>query len=152
MSSANKRGESIDHDKYRPITRHAESHRQLGVTGGSRTNLFEQALSKPDSSDKQQPAHSAAGGRHTPLQSVFKTGAIDTGNRQGLLQIRPGLTLSFREKFTPSPEIDDQGPAQKSSAQTRMTPTLKDSTRYLSPTTSARHLYKPLLNGGSGTK
>lgn len=44
VSSANKRGESIDYDKYKPITRHAESHRQLGVTGGSRTNLFEQAL------------------------------------------------------------------------------------------------------------
>jgi hypothetical protein len=39
------RAESVDHGKYKPISRHAESHRQLGVGQGSRTNLFEQALS-----------------------------------------------------------------------------------------------------------
>lgn len=45
ISSNGNRGDSVDYNKYKPITRHAESHRQLGLPGGSRTNLFEQALS-----------------------------------------------------------------------------------------------------------
>lgn len=47
LSAHSVRTESVDHAKYRPISRHAESHRQLGVAPGSRTNLFEQALSRP---------------------------------------------------------------------------------------------------------
>jgi hypothetical protein len=45
LSANSVRAESVDHNKYKPISRHAESHRQLGVTQASRTNLFEQALS-----------------------------------------------------------------------------------------------------------
>lgn len=64
--------------------------------------------------------------------------------------MRPGLTLNFREKFGSGPDESNRGSTQKTLIPGRVSPGPTDSRRYLSPATSTRNLYKPLLNNGSG--
>lgn len=149
MSTNSVRTESVDQGKYKPISRHAESHRQLGVVQGSRTNLFEQALSKQRLSDLQAPQPS-----HTYSNTVrpFVTPLIKTlGSTDSKFFMRPGGASG------PLQHVQEERPSQpRIPLQRRLSPQLPTGPLHpaplVSPSGSARNLYKPIFPNQSATK
>ena len=113
----------------------------------SKTDLFEQALSTIGLSDRENH-NSNADWKRAPQHSFFKDFDIT---------LRPNNQIRDEHgkrgiNHMPYQERLERDNSVKLLMQRKVSPPVNDSRRFLSPQSSSRNLYKPLLNKGSGSK